>query len=362
MDAGTTVRGADFYNFHAVPQHAAAVNGALPMLEEAIAGFRAAVTADRGTGQSRSPIVVGDYGCAGGRNSIEPIAAMIAGIRSVHPTRPIVVAYIDQPANDFSPLFHDEADNADPMVFPIIVGRSFYGPVLPPGTVSLGWSSHSVHWLSRAPTIVPDHVFIPMATEEVRERWAARAAADWHAFLAHRAAELEPDGQLVIELAALGPDGTGGSEPLYGVLDEAIAILVERGRLAKAEADRIAMPVYNRTERELISPFQSAEIGALLRLDALRIRSSPDPFLEAFERTGDARAFAACWTATVRAFSEQAFFTPSGLPGRSDSGRAELAEGFYQLVFELIAADPLRASNHWNVADLRIVRTEAALE
>jgi SAM dependent carboxyl methyltransferase len=360
MDAGTTVRGDDFYNFHAVPQHAAAIGGGLAMLEEAVAVFRAALAAEQTKGRSRSPVVVGDYGCAGGRNSVEPIAAMIAGIRAVDPTRPIVVAHIDRPANDFSALLQGEPDGADRMVFPIIVGRSFYGPVLPPATLSLGWSGHSVHWLSRAPTIVPDHVFIPMAGAEVREPWAARAAADWHAFLAHRAVELKPGGQLVIELAAIAADGTGGSEPLYALLDQALATLVEDGRLTKAEADRIAMPVYNRTERELIAPFHATDLGELLRLEDLRIRSSPDPFLKAFQQTGDALAFAGSWTATVRAFSEQALFGASVLPDRSGTARAELADGFYHLLFELIAADPLRASNHWNVADLRIARTELA--
>jgi hypothetical protein len=67
------------------------------------------------------------------------------------------VVHTDLPGNDFSALFQTLADDpesylrGDPAVFASAVGRSFYEQILPAGSVTLGWSSWAVQWLSRVP-------------------------------------------------------------------------------------------------------------------------------------------------------------------------------------------------------------------
>jgi SAM dependent carboxyl methyltransferase len=110
-----------------------------------------------------APLVLADYGCSQGVNSLAPMRAAIAALREgAGRDRPIWVVNNDQPGNDFASLFglleNDSAsylrDEAN--VFDFAVGRSFFKRILPPGSVALGWSSNSVHWLSRIPEPVPD--------------------------------------------------------------------------------------------------------------------------------------------------------------------------------------------------------------
>ena len=51
----------------------------------------------------------------------------------------------------------------DPASFAFAVGRSFYRQILPAGSVTLGWSSWAVQWLSRTPCPIPDQFRWPTA-------------------------------------------------------------------------------------------------------------------------------------------------------------------------------------------------------
>ena len=94
--------------------------------------------------------------------------------------RPIMVCHIDRPSNDFNSLFEllDTDPHRygvdDPYVFPCAIGRSFYGSVLPPNSVDIGWSSFAAMWLSRVPALISNHFY---AFREPRERSAPRSSA-----------------------------------------------------------------------------------------------------------------------------------------------------------------------------------------
>ena len=85
--------------------------------------------------------------------------------------------HTDLPGNDFSALFQTLANDPDsylrddPAVFPSAVGRSFYQQILPSRSVTLGWSSWAVQWLSRTPAHIPDQVQVAYSGDA-----AARAA------------------------------------------------------------------------------------------------------------------------------------------------------------------------------------------
>lgn len=76
-------------------------------------------------------------------------------------------------------------------VYPSAIGRSFFGPFLPPGRFDVGWSSNALHWPSRNPVDVPDLGWaVFSASEDARAAVDRQLAPDWSDFLQARAAEL----------------------------------------------------------------------------------------------------------------------------------------------------------------------------
>src|SRR5579883_3680506 len=120
------MEGQGAYNRHARSQ---AIGGllAVPLFEQAA----------RMVKPGPGPLLIADYGSSQGRNSLRPMRAAIAVMRErFAPEMPICVCHTDLPGNDFAALFqtlHNDPDSyAQPNVFPFAVGRSFFGPVLPP--------------------------------------------------------------------------------------------------------------------------------------------------------------------------------------------------------------------------------------
>jgi hypothetical protein len=83
-------------------------------------------------------------------------------------------------------------------VFPSAIGRSYFEPIIPAGKVHLGWNTWTLHWMSRNPIEVPDHLIAVMSVSE-SARAAARQqqARDWADFLAARAVEMADGARLV---------------------------------------------------------------------------------------------------------------------------------------------------------------------
>jgi hypothetical protein len=148
---------------------------------------------------------------ARGHNSLVPLGVAIGALRQrLGPERAIWVVHTDLPDNDFTALFQTLATDPDsylredPIVFASAVGRSFYEQLLPSSSVTLGWSSWAVQWLSRAPAPIPDQVQVAYSQDSAaREAFARQAADDWRSFLAHRGRELHPGGRLVVLTMAL---------------------------------------------------------------------------------------------------------------------------------------------------------------
>ena len=218
------------------------------------------------------------------------------------------MTHSDVPDNDFTVLFHTLADdpdsylNKDPACFASAIGRSFYGQILPSKTVNLGWTSWAIQWLSRAPAPLPDHVQIAYSKDEdARAAYARQAATDWQEFLAFRARELCPGGQLVVLTMALDDDGEFGylalNDALYAGLNDQVA----DGLLQRDELRRMAIPVFARSENELRAPFFPKGRFQGLTIEHLEVFNAQDRFWARFQSDGDAEAFGAQWAAFARA-------------------------------------------------------------
>jgi hypothetical protein len=255
-----------------------------------------------------APLIIADYGAYEGRNSMVPIRAAIDRLRErTGPDRAIWVVHTDLPGNDFAALFNELETGADSYlrgtrgVYPSAVGRSFYEQILPRASVTLGWSSWAVQWLSRVPGPIPDHLQVAFSKDAAAHTaYAAQAAADWRAFLSHRAAELAAGGRLVVLTMALDDAGDFGYRPLLAAMYAALGDLVAAGAVRAGEAAEMAIPTVGRSLADLLSPFQGGVFHGL-RVEFAEVFQGEDRIWADYLARGDSRAYAESWTAFSRA-------------------------------------------------------------
>ena len=80
-----------------------------------------------------------------------------------------------------------------PNVFVGACGTGFYEQCFPSQTIDFGFSSTTIHWLSRKPCDLEDSVYFGGSSrnDDVRA-FKEQDVADWKLFLLQRAAELKP--------------------------------------------------------------------------------------------------------------------------------------------------------------------------
>ena len=237
------------YNRDATAQAAAATFG-VEQLVEAAHGI-----------SDQQPVRIVDYGASQGLNSLAPLSAAIDAIRDDDPSVQVEVVHMDLPTNDFTSLMTtvsgDPQSYLRPGVFPVMIGGSFYRPVVADDSVSLGWCSISLHWLDRAPGPLPG-IWSASAPAEIRSAWRTSAADDWRRFLEARAQEFRAAATLVVVCGAANATGASGAEPAMDLLDECLRSMVADGRLTADDYAQLAIPAWYRTEAEWRAPFDDS--------------------------------------------------------------------------------------------------------
>jgi salicylate 1-O-methyltransferase len=253
-------------------------------------------------------IIIADYGASPGHNSLLPVDAAISALRKrIEPGRAICVVHTDVAENDYTALFQTLVSDPhsylrdDPAVFPSAVGRSFYQQILPSASVTLGWSSWALQWLSRVPAPIPDHIQVAFSADATaRSAYARQAAEDWIAFLTARSRELLPGGQLVVLTMGLEDDDFG-YRPLLDAIVAALAEMASDGAVSADEVRRMALPTAGRSETDITAPFAPKNRFSGLIIEHLEMFTAADEFWRRFESDGNAEAFSAGWTAWARA-------------------------------------------------------------
>ena len=254
------------------------------------------------------PLIV-DYGGSEGRNSLKPIALALARWRErVGNERAFFVIHTDLPDNDFSALFETLANDPDSYLrtdaaaFPAAIGRSYFEQILPTNSVSLGWSSWAIQWLSRVPAAIPDHVQVAHTNDSTaRTAFAHQAAADWATFLAMRSRELRPGGRLVVITMATDDRGDFGYRPVLDAIVDSLHDLVTDGVIRAAELTKMVIPTFARTRAQFAAPFATSGCFEGLTLEHLDLFYGDDRIWKQFELDRDAHAFGAQWAAFSRA-------------------------------------------------------------
>ena len=298
---------------------------------------------------------IADFGAADGGTSVDLIRRLIASVRERAAEREVLVTYTDLPGNDYSSLFRMLAGEREEVssylgefsgVFVAASGTSFYLPILPSGSLDFGFSATAMHWLSRLPGGITDHVHAVGAVGDELEAFRSQALADWGLILANRARELRPGARMVMSNFCIDGHGrylgnTGGVN-MFDTFNVLWRAMVDDGSITQAEYDATAFPQFYKTLQEYCAPLTDAASPvhrAGLRLVSAETRVLPCPYAARFAEAGDVDAFAVSYVPTLRSWSETVFFT--GLDdARPVEERRALVERFYQSYIDLVRADP----------------------
>lgn len=299
--ANKAMEGGGFYNRNSNLQ-AAGIELALPLFEEAARTVQVDV-------KSQAPLVIADYGSSQGRNSMRPMRLAIETFRArFGPDRPIEVVHTDLPSNDFASLFTTLQEDGPSylagqnLVFPSAIGRSYFEPILPAGRVHLAWNTWTLHWMSRNPVEVPDHVLAAMSeSESAREAVRLQQAQDWAAFLAARSAEMA-NGAKLVSLSIGRTPAVHGWDWVLGELWNAAKDMAGDGLLSPQELLRFTTPAAGRWTDDLKAPFQDGPFLGLI-LEHAEVLEAPDPFWDEFVAAKDTAQLGRRWSGMLRAVS-----------------------------------------------------------
>jgi hypothetical protein len=148
------MKGAGYYDRHSGAQMSS-IEALQDWVDDAVAGLPLPAPAQ--------PVTVLDLGSSEGRNAVRLMGAIVAGLRR-RTGQPVQTIYSDLASNNFNQLFANlEEARRDGLcaagVHPAAVGGSFYGPLLPPGTVHLATCFNAIQWLDQLPAVpLPDSV------------------------------------------------------------------------------------------------------------------------------------------------------------------------------------------------------------
>jgi hypothetical protein len=245
------------------------------------------------------PLTIADFGSSQGHNSMRQVAFALDRLTErTGQGRDIMVVHSDLPHCDFTSLFvmletaTESYRRGRDHVFASAIGHSFYERLLPAGSLTFGWSAFALQWMSALPLALGPHIWPVSAAPDEAKALADVAAADWRHFLAHRAEELVPGGQLVLVIGALDETGVTGLEPMMDVANGVLKGLVAEGKLGAEAYAATTIPVWPRGRDELRAPFDRGELPTLA-LEELVIAKTPNAAMLRRQQTGDAAIFAA---------------------------------------------------------------------
>jgi hypothetical protein len=338
------MKGSGYYDRHSAAQLATI---------HALRDWVEAAVADLPLPDAGQPITVLDMGSSEGRNAIQVMTTIVERLRR-RTGQPVQTIYSDLASNNFNRLFVnlDEARRAGLFpagVYASAVGGSFFGRLLPSGTVHFATCFNSIQWLDQLPAVPVDN-FVAYrrpnpprpgltVSPELTAAFERQAELDLVRFLECRARELVPGARLLVA----SPGDTNQArlaDGLADVLNDACVDLVAAGRMTRQEYEHLTFPAYFRTLAELLAPLErhDSPVRDMFTVDRAEALEVPTPFFVEFRRGGDLEAYARAYTGFLRAVSEPV--VKAALATRE--GQAEIIEELYESIRARLMAEPER--------------------
>jgi hypothetical protein len=338
------MKGSGYYDQNSSPQMAS-IQALRDWVDDAVANLPLPAPSQ--------PVTVLDLGSSEGRNAIRLMASIVEKLR-LRTNQPLQLIFSDLTSNNFNHLFAnlEEARRArlfSPGVYPAAVGGSFYGPLLPPGTVHFATCFNAILWLDQLPAVPLPHAVAyrrpqpprPGLTlsSEVTAAFQQQADQDLVRFLEFRARELVPGGKLLLA----SPGDTNEvrvGDGLFDILNDACLDLAASGLLNRDEHERLTMPCYYRTIEELLAPLEreGAPVRGAFAVERAQSSEVPNPHIVEFRRSGNVAAYADAYTGFLRAISEPVVRAVLEQPER----QAVTVESLYERVRARLLAEPER--------------------
>ena len=322
------------------------IDGATPFVMRALEAMEIA-----GEGPA---FTMSDMGCADGGTSLGMVAKALSYVREKAPGRPLSMVYSDQTFNDYNALFQIvqgateiKSDLAAiPGLHIFASATSFYRPIVPAGSLNLGFSATAMHWLSAKPGNISNHVQAVGAEGAELAAFAEQGRKDWETILLHRAQELVSGGRLVLinfcrDEAGRHLGNTDGQH-MFNILNQLWQDFLAEGSITEEEYLGMTLPQYYKDPEEFAAPLKdpsSPVYQAGLRQEELETRIVRCPFARDFEKHGDAAAFAKAYIPTIRSWNESIFFGALS-PDRPLEERREIIDRYYGTYEAMVRENP----------------------
>ena len=322
------------------------INKSIPLVTDALNSM--SIT------EEQSDFTFTDMGTADGGTSLKLVEKLIYLIRKNKPQIDINIVYVDQPKNDFNSLvqtvlglghFPSYLENVE-NVYPFFSANSFYKQIFPDNSLDFGFSATAMHWLSKKPCDISDHVHMVGAEGEEYLMFSEQGKKDWETILLHRARELKTGGKLVFLNFCRDENGKylGNTKAvnMFGNFSQNWKDFFDQRRINLNEYQRMTLPQYYNTVEEFSSPLQDPDnqvFRAGLRLKQIETHITPCPFAESFKEHQDALRFTEEYIPTIRSWNESIFFGALDNDRKLEE-RNQIIKDYYQMYNDQVQLSP----------------------
>jgi len=305
---------------------------------------------------TQRPLTIADFGSADGGTSLDLVGSVVRRARARHAKRSINVVYTDLPGADFGTLFRHVNNEIDGKpgylhnlndVHVFCSGISFYKQILPTASLDLAFSASAMHYLSRMPAVINDHVHAVGASDYERAEYRAVAIDDWNRMLLQRSQELAPHGRLVMANFCIDEHGhylgnTGG-ENLFDNYNLIWSQMRDQSVITDGEYRNTAFQQFYKSIDDTLKPLndeRSSVFQSGLVLDRQETRTVACPFRIAYEQGRLSRAeFATQFVNTHRSWTETTF-RAGLLESRSASEKQAILDELYRRFEQMVVDKP----------------------
>ncbi|WP_299588197.1 hypothetical protein [uncultured Microbulbifer sp.] len=191
---------------------------------------------------------------------------------------------------------------------------SFYKHVAPRASLNLGLAATTMHWLSRMPGKLTEHIQANKVDGIQRKAFRKQSLNDFNRLLDLRAWEFEVGGQFI--LVDLAQDEAGHllgnndkDRDMFDTLFDIWTELYKAGEISKGVFDNAAFQNYYRTDEDVWHVLNMPHHRESWTVQEMSTKITSCPYRSKFDLDGNASEFSEGLMKTIRSWSEQTFRT-----------------------------------------------------